>query len=157
MRCSLWFRTRRKFCKAFDGNLAQSRLKWRILTSISTQRVAHLLPVGCAAIWMSKSQCQQWLHRIVYLQSSDIFPGQENVEKLRLKRHKGNKKLREKRRKESKSVKLDRVESWNEIEFNCSNVETTSRAVISQLKMKAKYYWRKWEKEVSLRLTTSTV
>ena len=108
---TLWFRTRRKFCKAFDGNLAQSRLKWRILTSISTQRVAHLLPVGCAAIWMSKSQCQQWLHRIVYLQSSDIFPGQVNVEKLRLKHHKRNKKLREKRRKESKSVKLDRVKS----------------------------------------------
>ena len=66
----------REFCKAFEGSLAQSRLKWPILTSISTQRVAHLLPVGCAAVWMLKSQCQQWLIRIVYLRSSDVYQDQ---------------------------------------------------------------------------------
>ena len=42
----------KKICKAFGGNLAQSRLKWHILTRSSTQRVAHLLPVECAVVWM---------------------------------------------------------------------------------------------------------
>ena len=42
----------KKICKAFGGNLAKSRLKWHILTRSSTQRVAHLLPVECAVVWM---------------------------------------------------------------------------------------------------------
>ncbi len=67
--------------KAFVGNLAQSRLKWHILTSIPTQRMAHLLTVECAVVWMLQSQCQQRLLRIVYLPSDD-----DNAEELRLKR-----------------------------------------------------------------------
>ncbi len=86
--------------KAFVGNLAQSRLKWHILTSIPTQRMAHLLTVECAVVWMLQSQCQQRLLRIVYLPSND-----DNAEELRLKRRKRNEELREKKRKESRNVK----------------------------------------------------
>ena len=79
-----------------------------------------------------------------------------NVEELRLKRRRRNKKLQEKRRKESRCVKQrllkERIKNQVKIEL-----ETTSRSVMSQLRSRAKYYWRKWKEERSLRTTTSSV
>ena len=79
-----------------------------------------------------------------------------NVEELRLKRRRRNKKLQEKRRKESRCVKQrllkERIKNQVKIEL-----ETTSRSVMSQLRSRAEYYWRKWKEERSFRTTTSSV
>ena len=79
-----------------------------------------------------------------------------NVEELHLKRRRRNKKLQEKRRKESRCVKQrlleERIKNQVKIEL-----ETTSRSVMSQLRSRAEYYWRKWKEERSLRTTTSSV
>ena len=79
-----------------------------------------------------------------------------NVEELHLKRRRRNKKLQEKRRKESRCVKQrlleERIKNQIKIEL-----ETTSRSVMSQLRSRAEYYWRKWKEERSLRTTTSSV
>ena len=79
-----------------------------------------------------------------------------NVDELRLKRRRRNEKLREKRCKESRCVKQrllkQRIRNQVKIEL-----QTTSRSVISQLRSRAEYYWKKWTEERSLRTMTSSV
>ena len=79
-----------------------------------------------------------------------------NVEELRLKRRGRNKKLQEKGRKESRCVKQRLLKEIikNQVKIE---LETTSRSVMSQLRSRAEYYWRKWKEERSLRTTTSSV